>query len=669
MKRALYCIAVLLILIVGAGAFALSRIDAATISEQISAATIEATGKPLLLEEVPEVSFMPLGVRFAAASWGMQDGKAAEQGISVAVDSGTVTVQLAPLFSGRILVDEVILRKPRVIIRPEAPATKTEAAPDASTEAKAAPAALPFELAKLQIIDGSVSMESATGQHLQIQALSASITNLRPNADAAIKLSLHMEMSHDTPGKKTPQRNILQSGTLELKSLLGQKKSELHFTNTELNFTPEKGMLPSTAGPLRLASSGSFNLTNSKLTLGALSLNFAHAELAMSGEGMLQEAQAPSFKGKLALTCAPDKTLQSLAIKPPLANMPQNVHLESPFTFTKATLDVPTLTGAVDKTSINGTLHAALTAVPDVRATLSIGELNLDKYLDSNADNAATSPATAKVSNNDGQKKVVSPPAAATLPTLDVSIKMASLTVNKITIEQFHTRVQGKAGHYTASPLDFSIASGGRVDSTASVDVSALRYTLAGKAEQVNVGGLLRALQGKALLNGMAQLDFTLACAGKNAQAIKSSLSGKGLLVVRDVVLEGVNLLPKDSLAKESSGIPNNFEKLQVPFTITDGIVNSNPFTLHSSSVTAKGQATVRLPQEDINMHANIAMLGITLPVVASGPFSHVSYGLDPQKVFQGVLTAPIKGTGAILQKGGSGAENVGNALKGLFRK
>lgn len=239
------------------------------------------------------------------------------------------------------------------------------------------------------------------------------------------------------------------------------------------------------------------------------------------------------------------------------------------------------------------------------------------------------------------------------------------------------TRIQahllGENGRYAADPLTLRLNTGGSVAAALGADLNTHRYTLSGKAADVAVGPLLQAVRGARPLDAAAFLETQLSCAGATVREIKESLSGKGHLSLRNIVLNGISVLPQGvpSLPGRSGSVPTHFDALQAPFTAKTGIVTISPLTLTSPALTAKGKATISLPQDSLDFAADIHLLGMTVPVVASGPFSHISYGVDPRRTLETLIRTP----GGLLrpQKSGNGAasrnpvRDLEGAVRGLF--
>lgn len=660
MKRVIYIILGLLVLVIGGGAFAISQIDTAAMSKKIADLTQESTGKPLVLQQVPSVSIMPLGVSFGPASWGMVDGKAAATGISVAVQGGNVSLQLGPLLTGKIMVDSVTLKNPTITVRPEAATAKAQAATSPTPEAEALK--LPdFSLGKMHISNGTVTVDTGDGMTVRVNKLNVTLANVSPQQLASADISMHVDVSEQ---KGKGAATTLLAGTLQKKAQIRLSPTQVDVQGLELTFTPEKGLIPAAAGPIKLNAALSYVLSTGKLTLSQFTCNAAHTQLSLKGEGTTKPL---SFKGSQSLSSAPDKMLQSLGISAPLATMPTSFSLKNSFSFANNTLDITTFEGNLDKTPITGNLKLQLPQqgrALGVNTTVQVGSLDMDNYMGTDKPKAAATPASGKAAG-----PIMPAGKAASLPTVQADIQISALTVNKITLHKVRVQTKGAAGRYTIDAAT-SLGTGGNIDVTTGLDLGAERYSSKGKAHQINVGNLLQAVQGKKPVSGTANIDFNLTCSGSTETAIKSSLSGNGLVLVQDIILHGISILPKDAPTK--GGVPSNFERLQVPFTAKNGIVSLNPITLTSPTLTAKGLGTINLPQENLNIAADVALLGVTLPVVASGPFSNISYGLDPKKMLKNVLSSPEllnKGAEILQQKGGKATPEVGKALKGLFGK
>ena len=87
----------------------LGRIDATFIVKQIAEITERTTGKALLCETMPDISFFPPGLSLGKARWGeISEGR----GMAATIKSGMVVLEFLPLLSGNGMVREIRLDNP-----------------------------------------------------------------------------------------------------------------------------------------------------------------------------------------------------------------------------------------------------------------------------------------------------------------------------------------------------------------------------------------------------------------------------------------------------------------------------------------------------------------------------------------------------------------------------
>ncbi|MDR0239734.1 MAG: AsmA family protein [Deltaproteobacteria bacterium] len=685
MKRVLLVLAGLVLLGVIGVVVAFMRLDAQSIRNQVAEAVRSATGKPLIMQDIPKVSFMPLGVTFGAAYWGVTpDGKLDPAGgISAAVKSGQVVVQLLPLLSGKVLVDEVRLDSPNVTIRPETkPAAQTTPPKAADSKASAEPPIPPqVEVNRLRLTNASIFLEMGSGQTVRLSKLNLELDNLKVGEEMRLDLSTQLAMSDPD-----------LEGALALKAKAYLQTQNYELRDISLRFTPVKGVVPAAIGPIDLALRAKYEISSGKLNLAMLSLTAQGAKVELDGEA---DVRTLAFNGKLKVDSPPRKLAQGMGISLPFKKGLESFKLQNTVAMTGQTLSLGSIQGMLDTTSIDGKLSLELGKM-HVAGTLNLGALNLDALmasapllpvLSTEALVALISPAEALAATSQRApsksqpaaprtppaepgpatpKSPNTPPAAANnaLPSVDMELACASLTVSKLQFKDIRAKARGQ-GLYRIEPLSLNLGTGGTVQMQLGIDANAMRYTAAGKVSNVAVGPLLQALQGKRPVDGTANLDLdNIACAGTTPKAVQASLSGKGLLTVRGIVLNDVSILPKDAPAGLGNP-PTHFEQLTVPFTASGGIVNLAPVTLTSPAANVKGQGVVRLPQESLEFTADISLLKIaTIPVQASGPFNSLSYGLDGKRALQMLTQTPA----ALGEAAGKKAEEAARGAKNLFK-
>jgi len=694
MKRVLLILLGIVALGVIGAAVMVMRLDAKDIRDHVAAAVSSATGKPLVIQDIPTISLMPLGVKFGAASWGVApDGKLDPAGgISVAVKSGEVSVQLMPLLSGKVLVDEVRLDSPDVRIRPEKGAPDAKPPTPKAADAKAAPEPpIPPQVAvnRLRLTNASIYVEMQSGQSVRLSKLTMELDNLKVGAD--MRLDLATDLAVNSP--------VLE-GALALKAKARLQAQKYELRDVTLRFTPAKGVVPATAGAIDLALQAQYELDSGKISLALLSLAVQSSKVELAGNA---DVNTLAFNGNFKVDSAPRKLAQALGVSLPIKKGLESFRLQSPVAMAGRTLTLGAIQGMLDATSLDGKLSLDLSRM-HVAGNLNLGVLNLDALMASApllpapltealsglltpaealaATAATTQKVPPKAQQQPAPKAPPAPVNSGSLPSVDMDLACASLTVSKLQCKDIRAKVRGQ-GVYRIEPLTLNLGTGGTVNLHLSVDANAMRYTAAGKVSNVAVGPLLQAIQGKRPVEGAANLDLdNIACSGTAPKAIQASLSGKGLLTVRGIVLNDVSILPKDAPAGLGKP-PTHFEQLTVPFSAAGGIVTLAPVTLTSPTANVKGQGVVRLPQENMEFTADISLLKIaTIPVQASGPFNSLSYGLDGKRALQMLTQTPgalvdtakdlggaaVKQGGAAGQKAGDAARGAKNTLKGIFR-
>ena len=199
------------------------------------------------------------------------------------------------------------------------------------------------------------------------------------------------------------------------------------------------------------------------------------------------------------------------------------------------------------------------------------------------------------------------------------------------------------------------------------------------------MGGLLEALGKGRPVDGVAALDADLSMRGADAKAMLAGLNGRGVLEVRNMHLEAMSALPQNvpGLTGKKGAVPDRFDLVRVPFTARNGEVTAQPITVSSAGLNASGRALASLPREYLDATADIKTLGMTIPVVAKGPFSNISYGVDPKfaldmaRKLPGALLDGGKAAGGATRNGAEGAggvmkkglEGAGGLMRGLFGK
>jgi AsmA protein len=521
-----------------------------------------------------------------------------------------------------------------------------------------------MEVNRIRLTNASLSLEMIPGQTVRLSRLDMELDDLKAGVEMRLNLAGRLAVS-------SPE----MEGALALKARARLPAQKYELRDVTLRFTPDKGILPASAA-MDAALHVSYDVIGGKLNLAHLSLAVQGFRLELAGDA---DAKTQVFSGILKMDGSPRKLAQALGVSLPFNEGLEICKLQSPVAMAGRTLSFHAVQGALDTTTVDGQLSLDMRR-KYVAGRLKLGTLNLDALMASVPLPAPDAPAAlfgpaealaapARVPPNDPQPapatpgaQSVTPAANSGLPTVEMELACASLTVSKLQFRDIRAKVRGQ-GVYRIEPLVLNLGTGGTVNLKLGIDASAMRYTAAGKVSNVAVGPLLQAMQGKRPVDGTANLELdNIACAGTSSRAIQADLSGKGLLTVRGIVLNSVSILPGDAPAGIGTP-PTHFEQLTAPFTAAGGIVSLAPVTLTSSSANVRGQGVVRLPQENVDFTADVSLQKNTVPIQLSGPYSDLSYGLDGKRALHMPARSPGAPGEAIGQKGGGTLQDAKDAL------
>ena len=680
----------------------ISRVDTDFVVRQIADATAKATGQPLKFDTPPGISFFPPGVNFGQAHWGNADDA---QGVAIAVKSGMAQLELSPLLTGNVVVREIRLDSPVVEIReskspapaqpaPEQPkadtpkpaaskanaaksgtgkadAAKTESAaaeqPAPAAKPAAEPATLPIELKRLVLRQGSVNYTSAAGQTLRINDVNLSVENLRIGQEATVQCDFSFALGDKqaNTGAKADTQGANMSGTLAFTSRLRYAPPQLLFRQTALTVTPLTGALPKEAGPLQLTCEGTLRLTDLQLQLTRAILNTPQARMTISGEAALG---APTFNGSLEIEGSPQKLAALAGHKFKAVAGKDELRFRTMLRYVPNAMNLSQMQLQVDDISLRGGLRFEFPADAPLGITADIqaGAINLTPYL-STADAPAQDAKSQGSSEADAAhaKKAGKPDAAAAqkMPSLDIRAKIAAISKGGLQVKDIALALKGEKGHYALNSLAASLGSGGSIKATGSVNMANETCAIKALAADVDLGPLLVALGKGRTVDGLAMLDtdLTMDCGG--AAEMRQSLSGRGLIEIRQLHVPAMAELGKSlpPLAGKGGPLPDRFDLARAPFTAKNGEINAAPITVTSSSLNAAGKARISLPRQNIDAAMDIKTLGLTIPVTAKGPLSDISYGVDPKFALDMAKSLP----GALINTGKQAGGTTKDAAKG----
>ena len=296
-------------------------------------------------------------------------------------------------------------------------------------------------------------------------------------------------------------------------------------------------------------------------------------------------------------------------------------------------ISVESIKVRLDDTRLEGRLEIKSKPAPSYTFDIRLDGMDLDRYL----------PPKKK-----GSTPVAATPGAASagLPmdllrtlNLDGKLVVGKLKISNIRLQNIQAQAKGKDGLLTLNPLQAGLY-GGSYNGNISLDARGKQPQLAvdEKLDKVQVGPLLKDLQGRAMLTGLTSTGIKLNATGADADAIRRSLNGKVAFLFTEGSIEKVDIigkicralsgisagsLKKEDLAsgvlqmitqqakggeKQSSG-RTEFSEMRGGMVFTNGIGTNEDLILNSPLLRVEGGGKLDLPRQLLDYKATVALV------------------------------------------------------------
>ncbi len=334
----------------------------------------------------------------------------------------------------------------------------------------------------------------------------------------------------------------------------------------------------------------------------------------------------------------------------------------------------------LDESTLNLSAIVQEFSKPDISFNIQLDSINLDRYLPTPAKeeetdtpgdsgSATTTPQAAEGEQSQGvaatnrgteiNQSDESGPDYTALRKLKLmgEISTGQIIAHGAKFDSISMKIQGTDGIFTIEPLNVRLYEGD-VGLLANIDFSNANLVGSGDLTVTNlqVGPLLEdALKNKQIEGGLAA-KIALGFTGDNADEIRQSLNGKGELKFVDGALIGLDIA--DMARSLASGLgyekpeekpKTDFAELNIPFTITNGVFNTQNSSLLSPLLRVKALGSANLVSEalDLKVQPKIvgtlkgqgdskARSGVTVPIIVEGTFSKPTFSADLKELVTG---------------------------------
>jgi AsmA protein len=362
-----------------------------------------------------------------------------------------------------------------------------------------------------------------------------------------------------------------------------------------------------------------YNLESGAATLKAMDLSArgAGAELRASGEGVLREG-ATDLRGRFELPSgSPRDWLSALGEAVPETTDPavlSRLAASGNWALEDDAVALNDLSVQLDDTQIAGRLGVANFATPRVRIALDVDAIDVDRYL-------APAQEGGSGTSADGE--------ATALPReelrdlyLDGTLKIGTLLVGGLTLEQVQATATARDGVLTLEPLRAALYGGQydgsiRLDGTGAKTKVQMRQSL----DAVQVASLLTDLADVEQLEGLVVAKLDLNGAGTTDAELKETLAGTVTFELSDGVYKGLDIWHeirtvrarvKGDIPPERTG-PAQTEITALDFggRLTDGVLNSERMIAQLPFLRVTGDGSLSLADESLDYRFNARVMQV----------------------------------------------------------
>ncbi len=699
--RTLIKIAIFLVIVVVAGLIAIPFfIDPNDYKDQISEAVEDATGRQLTLNGDIELSVFPwVALELGPLSLSNAKGFKAEQ--FAKIDATEVRIKLMPLLKKQLVMDTIIfdgltlnLEKNKAgktnwddLSNNSDKATKDD---NTSTDAASSkPALTSINIDGVKFTNATINWaDASTSQHYNITNFNLITGSLTPGKSSTI------DMEFDLASIK-PQ--VKAHISLDSDVMLDLGKQLYSLTGVNFTINAEGDSLPFPKTDITLRSDIVADLEKQTITLSQLAIQVQ--DLLINGDIKANKilSNSPHISGSLTVNPFNLRQLANkLAIELPVmadSSTLELVKLTTDFTASDKQFNTKNLEVTLDQTKLTGQLGVTNFADPAITFKLVLDQIDLDRYMPpvkAKTQKTETKPATTAKAGDDKL-----PLEALRKINAKGTFDIGKLKISGTRSEKIHLEINAHKGLIKLAPLSANMYQG-QYKGNVGLDArgKSLKLSLNESLKGVQVGPLLKDLNGSDKLSGTANAQAQLVGSGTTVDQIKNTLTGKGNFSFTDGAIKGVNIAESIRKAKatlqgqkitSTAPVQTDFSSLTGSFVAKNGVINNQDLLVKSPLLRIDGAGKINLAKEAIDYGLKVAIVGtitgqgggdltqlkgLTIPVKITGSFDNPKPTVDMASILKDKATQEIKGKVADQLKnkldgklGGKLGDLVGGAL------
>lgn len=615
-KYLFIAIFLLIVVVLGAGAFFIKTLDLNNYKELIVNETKKATGRDLVIDGDIEHTLWPrLGLTLGQTTFGNAPGFG--DAPMATIEKININVAVLPLLKKKVEASKLVLHGLKVNLHKNAQGVTNwddlipeESSDEAETEESSAAPELDIVIGGVEITDANLLwQDDEVGTKVQIAPFNLTTGELVDGKATDVKMDL-----------KLKNADPLMDADLAIvtKALFDSKAQTLSLQGLDVDLHSTGESFPNGAMDLDLSSNVSGNFATQKY-----SMQDTNIKIAGTGDAFPE--------GKL------DVAMQT--------NIDADVGNEA--------LSLSSLVVSMLDTQLTGNASVQSFSKPDVKFSLASELLDLDKLL-------PTSSAEEKADSTPTDENAPIELPTKTLRDMRVhgDVTVGKLIVSGMTMTNVKATVSAKDGLLQVTPMSMNLYDG-TMKGKASVDVrgDTPKYGFSTDLAGVQIATLSQDFLGeeKAYMRGISNLKVDVNTAGNSIAALKQALNGSMNINAGDGALQDAKLAANVEKAAaflkgrqpKPTGEELVFDKLFGTFNITNGLTDNQDFKLNTPLIIAKGEGKVDIAKSSTDYTISIGLSDEAgkcgVPITVKGPFADLSYGVDVKGALKCTQSAKIE--------------------------
>ena len=574
--------------------------------------------------------------------------------------SAQVSLQLMPLFSGRVEMSDLIIEGLSLSLTKDASGNvnwstdellqTSEAPTPATAEATSAASApdLEVDIQSIAVHQARIQYtDLAENTRIELSNLSLTTANVRVDQPIATELSFNLRLFEGA--------DVVTEADTQLNTQLLISRDLQHFNlaDTQISLQLGGSSLPANLPAVSLRSDFNLNLADESLTADQLSVSLG--SLALQGQLSFQNFNEPDINGHIEAAPFNLKALLTELGQPPLTtqnpNALQRVGFSTQLTGSLNALSLSPLSLTLDETQLTGSAGINLQS-GKLSLALKGDALNADHYLppQTAATNTSGSNTTNSQANQTGtgwSQEELLPIDALKALNLSLELDLDSLIFEQRRINNPGITLTADKGLISLERLTAQLYSG-QLNASGSLDArtetAATQTNL--QVSNIQIGELLKEMADSDAVSGLFSTQAELTTRGNSMHAMISNLNGSASIGMKEGVLQGIDMAQTvcqgiqtvTALGINPQQVDRStpFADLLGNFRIRNGVVENNDLSATLDAMLLKGQGKVDLPAQAIDYRlgftiqenlfqqtcsVNNRLEGLELPINCKGQF------------------------------------------------